>query len=289
MRKRLIVLLAGVLPLTVALASGQAAPPKSAAADFISGEPLEPLAPPVAAAMAAVKSSALAAHIGFLASPALEGRGLGSRGLDAAAEYAAATLAVAGIPPRGDAGGTVRTGYFQPVPLRELSGLTGEVTVERRGAESTWSRTFTAGVDCVLGEQAPGTVSAPVVFASYGIREDKPARDDYRGLDVRGRIVVILAGVPAGEAWREPKLLARYAARDHEERWEAKLETVRSLGASAVLGVEDDDFAAHRLESPESAAVNPSSVVELQSERRVTGTFQRHFRTSVELERVLVV
>lgn len=231
------------LPLSLVLAAalsaaarGQAPKPTPVADDFISAQPAQPLPAPLATALAGIKASALAAHVGFLASPALEGRGLGSRGLDAAAEYAAATLALAGIPPLADGG------YFQAVPVREVTDLAGEVTVARTAAGGTASRTFRSGVDCILPEVAPGALTAGVVFASYGIRELKLGRDDYEGLDVRGKVVLVLAGAPAGAEWRTPELAEKYDAAQARERWAAKLETARTLGAAAVLAVEAGDF-----------------------------------------------
>ena len=226
------------LLLTVTLpagARGEAPKPAAVADDFVSAQPVQPMPAALAAALAGIKAPALAAHVGFLASPALQGRGLGSRGLDAAAEYAAATLALAGIPPLADGG------YFQAVPVREVSDLAGEVTVERAAAGGTASRTFRSGVDCILPEVAPGALSAGVVFASYGIREPG-LRDDYEGLDVRGKAVLVLAGAPAGAQWRTPELAEKYDAAEAHERWAAKLETARALGAAAVLAVEAGDF-----------------------------------------------
>ena len=224
--------LAAALP---AAARGQAPKPTPVADDFVAAAPAQSPPAPLAAALAGIKAPALAAHVGFLASPALEGRGLGSRGLDAAAEYAAATLALAGIPPLADGG------YFQAVPVREITDLAGEVTVERATAGGTASHAFRSGVDCILPEGAPGALTAGVVFASYGIREPK-LRDDYKGLDVRGKVVLVLAGAPAGAEWRTSAPGEKYSAAEPRERWAAKLETARTLGAAAVLAVEAGDF-----------------------------------------------
>ncbi|MDD5564581.1 MAG: M20/M25/M40 family metallo-hydrolase [Thermoanaerobaculaceae bacterium] len=233
-------------------ARAQAPKPTPVADDFVSARPAQPAPPPLAAALAGVKAPALAAHVAFLASPALEGRGLGRRGLDAAAEYAAATLALAGIPPL--AGGS----YFQPVPVREISGLAGELTVERTFPGGTSSRAFSSGVDCILPEIAPGALSASVVFAAYGIREPK-LRDDYEGLDVRGKVVLVLSGAPDGAEWRTPKMVEKYAAAEARERWAAKLETARTLGAVALLAVEAGDFPSGVLakEAPQAAFFLP--------------------------------
>jgi len=234
-----ILVFATAAPATIA-AEESPKPTPAVADDFTTAGPPQALPGPIAAAVAGVAAPAIAAHIRYLASPALEGRGLGARGLDAAAEYAAASLALAGIPP-------LASDYFQKVPLREISGLAGQVIVERRAGDADRSRTFLSGADCLFAEQAPRTIAAPVVFADYGIREDKLGRDDYRGLDVRGTIVLVLAGVPAGEPWLRPELATRYASRDAEERWGVKLETARALGAIAVLGVEGDEFATRDL------------------------------------------
>jgi hypothetical protein len=211
--------------------------------DFVSAEPREPVPAPLAQTLARIKAPALAASIAFLASPALEGRGLGSRGLDAAAEYLAASLTLAGIPPLPGRGhGAVPEAYFQTLPIRQISGFTGELALELRHGEEVRVRSFKGGIDCLLPELPPGNLTAPVVFAAYGIREPKLGRDDYRGLDVRGRVVLILGGLPPGAEWQKPDLVARYGAEEGRERYAAKLETARAMGAVAVLGVESHDF-----------------------------------------------
>ena len=246
MRKPNVLFCLVVAVLLGGLAAGQEAKPAPKVADdFVSVRPSEPVPAPLAAALAGIKAPALAASIAFLASPSLEGRGLGSRGLDAAAEYVAASLALAGVPPLAetDEKKPAPEAYFQPVPIREITGFTGEVTVETRGGEEIRTRSFRSGVDCLFSEMAPQSVAAPVVFAGYGIREEKLGRDDYRGLEVHGRIVLVLGGLPSGAEWQKPELVGRYAAEKARERWAVKVETARALGAVGVLGVEGDDFA----------------------------------------------
>ncbi|MBP7146238.1 MAG: M20/M25/M40 family metallo-hydrolase [Acidobacteria bacterium] len=206
--------------------------------DFISAIPAASAPEPVAAALAGIRAEALAAHVAFLASPALEGRGLGSRGLDAAAEYVASFLALHGIPPLADEG---RARYFQPVPLRELSGYTGELTIEARRGGKLRRRAIAPGKDCVFAASAPRGAGGPIVFAGHGVREESLHHDDYADLDVRGKVVLVLAGVPAGEAWQTPALTARYAAEDVDDRWEAKLDSAAALGAAAVLALDPQD------------------------------------------------
>ncbi|MGA7992502.1 MAG: M20/M25/M40 family metallo-hydrolase, partial [Thermoanaerobaculia bacterium] len=167
----------------------------------------------------------------------LEGRGVASRGFDAAAEYAAAQLALAGVPPLP--GQTT----FQAVPLREITKGTGAVEIEWRRGDGVDRRTFISGTDCLIPQIPARSLTGPVVFAGYGIRETAPERDDYRGLDVKGKIVVLLGGAPEGAAWRMPRLVERWAAEKADERYTAKRELARRLGALAVLAVEGDDWA----------------------------------------------
>ncbi len=209
-----------------------------AATDFVAPISAKPFAEPLASRVAAISDVAIGVHINLLASPALEGRGVGTHGLDAATEYAAATLRLAGIPPYG-----APDSYYQPVPLRKVTGTRGQIEIERRDRDGIVTRAFASGVDCLFSAQPPQTLKAPVVFAGFGIREPQLGRDDYAGLDVRGRIVLIVAGVPGGAAWQTPQLLARYAASGAGERYAVKLETARALGAAAVLAVEDEGFA----------------------------------------------
>jgi hypothetical protein len=222
--------------LLAAPASAQT-PPASSSADFIRFSKLEPLPEPVAAAVGALRAPALAAHVGFLASPALEGRGLATRGLDAAAAYAAAHLALAGVPPLAE------ETYFQSVPLREITGGTGAIEIERRRGDDVDRRSFASGTDCLIPQIPARSVTASIVFAGYGIRETSPWRDDYRGLDVKGKVVVLLGGAPEGAAWKTPALVERWAAEKADDRYTAKRELAQSLGALAVLAVEGDDWA----------------------------------------------
>ena len=132
--------------------------------------------------------------------------------------------------------------------MREIREPGGEVEAQMQpttadgcaAAGPTLRRTFRSGVDAVVPPVSTRSLTAPVVFAGYGIRESAPARDDWRGLDVKGRIVVLREGVPPGPEWRTKALLGRWADGDAEERWAGKVEIARSLGAVAVLAVEGE-------------------------------------------------
>lgn len=139
----------------------------------------------------------LKAHIAFLADDLLEGRETGSRGYDIAARYVAAQFAQHGVAPKGDSAGN---GYYQPVPLRSTILAASDPPVfEIRGKGATeplkYLDDFT--INSSHAEDA-SEVTAPLVYAGYGIVAPRFGVDDYAGLDVKGKIVVILSGYPQG-------------------------------------------------------------------------------------------
>jgi hypothetical protein len=235
-------------------AAGQAPDRKPPGAEFVFAGAHEPLPASLRSAVDGLSSGSLAAHVRFLASPALEGRGLGSRGLDAALEYVAAQLALAGVEP-GGAGAGAGASWFQQVPMREIRQPGGGLDLERRSGEATLARTFVSGVDVVVSAQPARSVSAPVVFAGYGIRETSPSRDDWRGLDVQGKVVVLREGLPPGDAFSTKELRSKWAEGDAEERWAEKAKLAKELGAVGVLAIEGEEWAARRLEESAGAPV----------------------------------
>ena len=211
--------------------------------DFVPAEPGVVLPVPLAKALKGLKASALGAHIRFLASPALEGRGLGSLGLETASEYAAAQLALAPLAPFGDRPGS----YFQAVPLREMPRSEGRLVLQRADGKAL---SFTPGPSAAFPHRAPESLGGPVVFAGYGIQEPAAGRDDFRGLDVRGKVVLLRGGLPPEPVWKTPAWVAKYAAEDREDRYEARLALLKKLGALALVALEDDFPAA-----PKAAAL----------------------------------
>ena len=134
------------------------------------------------------------AHVTFLADDLLEGREAGTRGHELAAHYIATQFELLGVKPAGENGT-----YFQNVDLLEAaqSGTKPRlILTTRRGAQ-----TFEHGrAVMVNGPIAGGTVrlDAPLVFAGYGMKDTTLGYDDYAGLDVRGKIAVVLFGSPKG-------------------------------------------------------------------------------------------
>lgn len=180
--------LAGVaLLLTVQPAlAAPAAPIKSAGA--------KPAATKAAAPAFTPSAAAIKAHMGFLANDLLEGRESGTRGYDIAANYVASQYAVMGVKPAGDNGT-----YLQQVPLTAYRSA-NEGGVSYTGADGK-SGALAFGEDYLpsaQARQAETSVTAPLVFVGYGVVAPERGRDDYAGLDVKGKIVVLLSGAPSG-------------------------------------------------------------------------------------------
>ena len=136
------------------------------------------------------------ADVTFLADDALEGRDTGSRGYDLAALYVAGRYQALGLTPDGNAEGT---SWLQPV--RFSSGRVSEGSMRWTAADGTervWEHGGAIGLfpDDVAG---PQTVTAGMVFAGYGLDALDQGYNDYRDLDVTGKIVLDYVGAPAGD------------------------------------------------------------------------------------------
>lgn len=179
-------LLLGLLISTAAVA--QVAPPAPASAPAAAptiaevtahNTELNAVLPPAQAAMKA--------HVMFLASDAMRGRDAGSPEYDIAAEYVASQFYAAGLRPAGDAGS-----YLQRVPLIRMNAA-DQGTASLNGQPLTFGQDYLPGID---PRAAQASFNGQVVYVGYGVV--RPGRDDYAGLDVRGKIVAVVRGAPEG-------------------------------------------------------------------------------------------
>ena len=139
------------------------------------------------------------AHMTFLASDLLQGREAGSDGYRIAAEYVASHLAQFGAKPAGDDGT-----YFQTVPLLAYRPAEHGSLVLRKKSGIPEALEF--GRDFLPGRQAgmpEVSLDAPAVFVGFGVVAPERGRDDYKGLDVRDKIVVVLSGAPSSLSGEE--------------------------------------------------------------------------------------
>lgn len=141
----------------------------------------------LALVLAATLSSAIRAHMTFLADDTLEGRGTATRGHEIAARYVAAQFEAMGLETK-----------LQPVPMRRAELLQNESRVEL--IQTNGERVVLAsGKDAIMAGDFRGAsdVEAPLVFAGFGITAPEHQHDDYAKIDARGKIVAVTGGAPA--------------------------------------------------------------------------------------------
>jgi len=146
-------------------------------------------APAAAAAEPDFSPDRIRAHVEFLADDALEGRNAGERGYDIAAKYVASRFQALGLKPA--AAGS----WYQQVPFLEYS------LGEAPRASALGGRAFANRKDVLLTgspSEPQQSLEAAVVFAGYGLDAPAAGFNDYRGLDVRGKVVAVLTGFPKG-------------------------------------------------------------------------------------------
>lgn len=148
---------------------------------------------PVTAALEQVKPADIKVHIAYLADDRLLGRQAGTPGYQMAVDYVARQLKALGVQPAGE-GGT----YIQKVRLRRAFLKPGATFVARDAQGAPLP--LTVGSDYVVypSPELPATSvsNAPLAFAGFGISAPELGYDDYAGLDVKGKIVVIVRGAP---------------------------------------------------------------------------------------------
>src|SRR5262245_30967607 len=138
--------------------------------------------------MDAIDATQLRMHLEFLASKELGGRYTLSPGFQIAARYLASRLEAYGYKGAAKDGSffqqfDVKTARVEP----DKSSLT--LTADGNPTTFSYGKFFNAG-------DTGGVVNGDVVFAGYGVSSQQQKHDDYAGLDVRGKIVVIVAGTP---------------------------------------------------------------------------------------------
>jgi hypothetical protein len=145
----------------------------------------------VAKAMKQASASQLKADITYLADDKLKGRQPGTEGYKMAADYVIERLKAYGVQPAGDGGG-----WLQQVKLRKAFIAPGAQVSLSKGATNI---NLAYGRDVTISPSpavATGSVDAPLVFAGYGITNAGQKYDDYAGIDVKGKAVLVVRGAP---------------------------------------------------------------------------------------------
>ena len=175
----------------------------------------KPEAPPadIKAGFDTISAKSSLSLLTFIASDLLEGREAGTRGYQVAAEYAASLFGLWDLTPIGDlaprtmsmaqfmSGATAparpaEKTYWQEFPLMETLETSSRMALEVRNGQAVLNREFQTGADYSSISPTGDVLTAPVVFVGYGA-DDKDAKyDDFKGIDVKGKIVMVLSSAP---------------------------------------------------------------------------------------------
>ena len=176
-------------------------------------------------------------HVRYLSHDLLEGRGTGQRGGDIAAEYIATQFAEYGLKPAGDHGT-----YMQKVPLVGITTLpeTTFSIVPKQG-EAMNLKPLDEYVAYDQTQQPQSDVDADIVFVGYGIEAPEYGWDDYKGLDVHGKVLLMLVNEPPSDDAKffKGKALTYYG------RWTYKYEEAARKGAVGVILIHQTQMASY--------------------------------------------
>src|SRR5882724_9842576 len=194
--------------------------------------------PPAAfAEMKGIDPERIRAHVRFLSHDLLEGRGTGQRGGDIAAEYIATQFELYGLKPAGDNGT-----YLQKVPMvgLETQPATTFSVVPDSGDVISLKR-FDDFVATDNSQNAESVVDAPIVYVGYGITAPEYQWDDYKGTDVKGKVLLMLVNEPPSEDVKffKGKALTYYG------RWTYKYEEAARHGAIGVILIHKTEMASY--------------------------------------------
>jgi hypothetical protein len=162
---------------------------------------------PVEKGLQAITLDAIKAQLGFLASDWTEGRMAGEKGEFLAADYIASMLQLYGVKPAGDLVQTKglansiwsnERSYFQNfVLLKTIAGDEQILKVKSSDGKTVKNTNFTYNVDFTVRPSDPGIeIEAPMVFAGYGFISNKLKYNDFTKLDLKGKLILKIAGIP---------------------------------------------------------------------------------------------
>jgi len=189
------------------------------------------------AALETISPERIRWHVRYLSHDLLEGRGTGQRGGDIAAEYIGTQFAEYGLKPAGDHGT-----YMQKVPLVGITTLpeTQFSLVPKQG-ETMNLKPLDEYVAYDQTQQPQSDVDAEVVYVGYGIEAPEYNWDDYKGTDVRGKVLLMLVNEPPSD---DPKFF-KGKALTYYGRWVYKYEEAARKGAVGVILIHQTQMASY--------------------------------------------
>jgi Zn-dependent M28 family amino/carboxypeptidase len=192
---------------------------------------------PAIAALETINPEHIRWHVRYLSHDLLEGRGTGQRGGDIAAEYIATQFALYGLKPMGDNGT-----YLQRVPMVGITpdAATTFSLVPANGAAMDL-KVLDQYVAYDQTQQPRSDVDADIVYVGYGIEAPEYKWDDYKGVDVKGKVLLMLVNEPPSDDVKffKGRALTYYG------RWTYKYEEAARKGAVGVILIHKTEMASY--------------------------------------------
>jgi Zn-dependent M28 family amino/carboxypeptidase len=198
----------------------------------------------------AVDQRVFRSHLEFLADDALEGRRPGTRGGELAAKYIAAQFGRLGLQPAGDSGT-----YYQHVTIITLTPSPAVRIAAPAPGDLAYRKDY---VLWSMRNDSLVSLKGDLVFVGYGIVAPEYQWDDYRGLDVKNKIVVALVNDPGlrdSTIFRGP-ILTYYG------RWTYKIEEAQRQGAAGILLIHTAESATYPWSTVQSSWTGPQVRIE---------------------------
>jgi len=176
-------------------------------------------------------------HVRYLSHDLLEGRGTGQRGGDIAAEYMATQFAEYGLKPAGDNGS-----FLQKVPFVGITTLPDtQFSLAPKQGSALHLKALDEYVAFDQTQQAESNVDSEIVYVGYGIEAPEYNWDDYKGVDVRGKVLLMLVNEPPSDDLK----FFKGNALTYYGRWTYKYEEATRKGAVGVILVHKEDMASY--------------------------------------------
>ena len=194
-------------------------------------------------------------HIETLSSDAFEGRGPATPGEDKAIAYISAKMAEAGLEPAGDAKAGGARAWTQDVPLLRSENVgTPAISLTEGGTTKPLTQGEEIAVRAPLdGTKAINIKNVPLVFVGYGVTAPEKKWNDFKGVDVKGKLIVVLINDPdfeTGSGDFGGKAMTYYG------RWTYKYEEAARRGAIGTLIVHESQPASYEWATVKNSNTN---------------------------------
>lgn len=147
--------------------------------------------------LALLTDSFMKAPLNFLSSDYMEGRDTFDKGGRLAAEYISSLLEMYGLEPAGDLQNDGTRSYFQKIPYLVIDGF-GDSYLKVISKSGTIANSYSYDIEVFSSQYNSRKVSGDIVFAGYGLIDDKINHNDFAKANLEGKVVVVLGGYPTG-------------------------------------------------------------------------------------------